>query len=153
MKNKHFSDKCTYLSGSFGTYTTRSANMKNSSSAYTTSNANSTPTCETNNKSGIDTALVHTHQQGQRTIQHPNPKHQTAQTIRKKLNRRISEQARARKLVQRAGFEPANPYGKGCLMRTVAQHSNLSPSPLTWLGDRCLRQQTFMSFLLIVSRF
>jgi hypothetical protein len=34
LKKKHFSDKCTYISWSCGTYTTRSANMKNSSSTY-----------------------------------------------------------------------------------------------------------------------
>jgi hypothetical protein len=62
-KRKHFENKCTYSSGSCGTYTTRSANMKNSSSTYTASNANSTPTCDANNKFGIDTAHVGTQQQ------------------------------------------------------------------------------------------
>ena len=40
--------------------------------------------------------------------------------------------------VQRAGFEPANPYGKGWLIEAFKPTKPiLSPSPLTWLGYRC----------------
>jgi hypothetical protein len=59
LKNKHFENKCTHLSGICGIYTTRCGNMKNSSLTYPASNANSTPTCVTNHKSGMDTADVH----------------------------------------------------------------------------------------------
>ena len=42
-------------------------------------------------------------------------------------------------LVLRAGFEPANPCGKGFPIRgarPAGQTLILSPSPLTWLGYR-----------------
>jgi hypothetical protein len=58
LKNKHLKNKCTYSSGGAGTYTTRSGNMKNSSSTYPASNTSSTWTCVTKNKSRIGTAYV-----------------------------------------------------------------------------------------------
>jgi hypothetical protein len=42
-------------------------------------------------------------------------------------------------LVLRAGFEPANPYGKGFpIWAPEVKASILSPSPLTWLGYRSM---------------
>ena len=91
LKHEYFSDKCTYFSWSCGTYTTRSANMKNSESTCTASNANSTPTCVASNKSGIDTAYV----QGLKKPKSSNIRARSVKQpklLKNTLNTRISEQ-------------------------------------------------------------
>ena len=57
------------------------------------------------------------------------------------------------KMVQRAGFEPANPYGKGYPIGRSSQSVDLESlvertvpcalSPLTWLGYRCTQTTNF----------
>jgi hypothetical protein len=70
--------------------------------------------------------------------------HQATKNPRNRLKNR---------LVQRAGFEPANPYGKGCLKGAISgQQTDLESFTfdLAWLP--LPRVQTSDSFLLIVSR-
>ena len=55
-----------------------------------------------------------------------------------KLNFKNLDFRFTRIVVQRAGFEPANPYRKGYLIEAkIRPKLILSPSPLTWLGYRC----------------
>jgi hypothetical protein len=73
LNNEYFGNKCTYFSGSVGTYTTRSANMKNSASTYAASNNSSTQTCASKNKSK-QTSLKVPHQNPTRSSRPNDPK-------------------------------------------------------------------------------